>query len=361
MATRRPTSVLRRGAGRLSTVLPLLALVLASAVVAPQVSFAEPGRKVREAQARVDALNEQAEAATERYLTTRYKVRQTRQDLARTQRQLRDQQSRVDTLGQAMADYAAAMYTSGGLDPTLQMILAPDPVQFLARAGALDQVARTQDAALRAAQTARQELAVTTAAVDQKLAALRNLRAQAAQQKRLLDDKLAQAKQVVAQLKQQQRQRLLALQRQRNQRAQAQSTASIAALPQPSPGSAAGSASGRASAAVAYALAQVGKSYVFGAAGPSAFDCSGLTMMAWAQAGVSLVHSATVQYDQTTRVAQSDIQPGDLVFFYSPIQHNGIYVGGGKFVHAANPEEGVRVDSLFSSYWQSVLVGIGRV
>ena len=113
--------------------------------------------------------------------------------------------------------------------------------------------------------------------------------------------------------------------------------------------------------AVAFAEAQVGKPYVFGAAGPSAFDCSGLTMAAWAQAGVYLAHSASVQYGQTSRVSISDIAPGDLVFFYGGIEHVGMYVGGGMFVHAANPSEGVRVDSLFSSYWQSVLVGIGRV
>ncbi len=106
--------------------------------------------------------------------------------------------------------------------------------------------------------------------------------------------------------------------------------------------------SGRAAAAVNYALAQVGKAYVYGAAGPNAFDCSGLTMMAWAQAGVSLPHSSSGQMGSGTPVSSSDLQPGDLVFYYSPVSHVGIYIGNGKIVHAANPSTGVQVTTVFS-------------
>ena len=114
-----------------------------------------------------------------------------------------------------------------------------------------------------------------------------------------------------------------------------------AAPPAPSPTS---SVSGRAGAAVQYALSQVGDAYVYGAAGPDAFDCSGLTMMAWAQAGVSLPHSSSAQMGSGTPVSQSELAPGDLVFYYSPVSHVGIYIGNGQIVHAANPTSGVRVD-----------------
>ena len=76
-------------------------------------------------------------------------------------------------------------------------------------------------------------------------------------------------------------------------------------------------------------------------AGPDAFDCSGLTMMAWAQAGVGLPHSSGAQMGSGASVSQSQLQPGDLVFYYSPVSHVGIYIGGGQIVHAANP--GTRV------------------
>ena len=100
-------------------------------------------------------------------------------------------------------------------------------------------------------------------------------------------------------------------------------------------------ASGRASAAVNYALAQVGDAYVYGATGPSAFDCSGLTMAAWAQAGVGLPHSSGAQMGSGPHISQSQLQPGDLVFYYSPVSHVGMYIGNGMIVHAANPSSGV--------------------
>ena len=107
-------------------------------------------------------------------------------------------------------------------------------------------------------------------------------------------------------------------------------------------------ASGRAAAAVQYALAQVGDAYVYGAAGPSAFDCSGLTMSAWAQAGVGLPHSSSAQFGSGPHISSSALQPGDLVFYYSPISHVGIYIGNGMIVHAANPGTGVAVSGLYS-------------
>jgi cell wall-associated NlpC family hydrolase len=95
-------------------------------------------------------------------------------------------------------------------------------------------------------------------------------------------------------------------------------------------------------------MAQVGDAYVYGATGPDAFDCSGLTMMAWAQAGVSLPHSSSAQYSSGPHVAASQLQPGDLVFYYNPISHVGIYIGNGQIVHAANPSTGVAVAGLYS-------------
>jgi cell wall-associated NlpC family hydrolase len=107
-------------------------------------------------------------------------------------------------------------------------------------------------------------------------------------------------------------------------------------------------ATGAAKTAIAYAMAQVGKAYVYGAAGPNAFDCSGLMMMAWAQAGISLPHSSSAQYGVGRHVSSHDLQPGDLVFYYSPISHVAMYIGNGLIVEAANPGAGVRVSGAFS-------------
>ena len=110
--------------------------------------------------------------------------------------------------------------------------------------------------------------------------------------------------------------------------------------------------------AVDFALAQIGKPYVFGAAGPDAFDCSGLTMAAWAAGGVALPHLAASQYDYGTHVSASQLQPGDLVFLYQPIGHVSIYVGNGMVVSA--PQEGENVKLVAVAYFAADFVGATR-
>jgi cell wall-associated NlpC family hydrolase len=105
-------------------------------------------------------------------------------------------------------------------------------------------------------------------------------------------------------------------------------------------------ASGGAATAIAAARSKLGSAYVWAAAGPSTFDCSGLTMWAWAQAGVSLPHSSSMQYSSGTRVSASSLQPGDLVFYGSPIHHVALYVGGGQVIHAPQTGDVVRYASV---------------
>ncbi len=105
--------------------------------------------------------------------------------------------------------------------------------------------------------------------------------------------------------------------------------------------------SSRAGIAVATAEAQLGKPYQFGGAGPDSFDCSGLTMFAWAAAGVSLPHYTGAQYAMTTHIALSQLQPGDLVFFYGDLSHVGLYVGGGTMIHAPHTGTVVSYASIY--------------
>jgi len=100
--------------------------------------------------------------------------------------------------------------------------------------------------------------------------------------------------------------------------------------------------------AVQTALAQVGKPYVWGASGPNAYDCSGLTMYSYAAAGVALPHSSSAQSVMGIPVSRDQLQPGDLVFFYSPVSHVGMYIGNGQMVHASTSGTPVQVVSLDS-------------
>ena len=94
------------------------------------------------------------------------------------------------------------------------------------------------------------------------------------------------------------------------------------------------------------ANAQTGKPYQYGGAGPDSFDCSGLSQYAYASAGISLPHSSSQQSQMGTPVARADLRPGDLVFFYSPVSHVGVYIGNGRMVHAGNESTGVEVTSV---------------
>lgn len=100
------------------------------------------------------------------------------------------------------------------------------------------------------------------------------------------------------------------------------------------------------SSAISAALSQQGKPYVWGEAGPSAYDCSGLVMWAYAKVGVSLPHSSAAQAQMGTRISISQLQPGDLVFWGSPVHHVGIYIGGGMFVHAPHTGSVVKTQSI---------------
>jgi cell wall-associated NlpC family hydrolase len=94
------------------------------------------------------------------------------------------------------------------------------------------------------------------------------------------------------------------------------------------------------------ANAQTGKPYQYGGAGPDSFDCSGLSQYAYASAGISLPHSASSQSELGIPVARADLRPGDLVFFYSPVSHVGVYIGNGQMVHAGTESTGVEVTSV---------------
>jgi peptidoglycan endopeptidase LytE len=125
------------------------------------------------------------------------------------------------------------------------------------------------------------------------------------------------------------------------------------------------STSGKGGQLVTIAMAQLGKPYIWGATGPSGFDCSGLVYFVHRQAGIPLSRGMMGQYTAGPRIPQNQLEPGDIVFFsntYMPgLSHNGIYIGGGKFVHASDPSVGVVVTPMSSAYWASRYSGATRV
>lgn len=120
--------------------------------------------------------------------------------------------------------------------------------------------------------------------------------------------------------------------------------------------------SGNGSSVVATANQYIGSRYIYGGTAPSGFDCSGFTSYVYKRYGVSLSRTAAGQYSNGVAVSKGELQPGDLVMFgKSGINHVGIYIGGGKMIHAANPSRGVTTDTINSGYYGTNYVGARRI
>jgi len=348
---------MRRSAVIVGTTISLVAPVVLAGPV-----FAAP-RDLQQVRLQVMDLEAKAEAANERYNAAQLRLREITDSVGSLKKKVNRERRALNEVLGSVDDLARATYTSGGVDTSLQILLAEDPVQFLAQAAALDQLAQSQAADLRQTQTARLRLAQTEAALKQKQSAARKVRNDMASARREARARLADAEKVLGSLQAAERRRLAAMAADERRAALAAAASAAASLGSGASGAGGGFSGGsRAMAAVRYALSQVGDRYVAAAAGPSAFDCSGLTMMAWRQAGISLPHYSYSQYDRVRKIPLSQAQPGDLVFYFGgSVHHVGLYIGNGKMVHAANPRSGVLVSNILGPWYNRYFTGIGRV
>ncbi len=343
------------------------ALALALTTVGPSApASADPGQ-LETVRTQLAVLEIQSAAAAEQANGARSALAQSQERLALFSRQTTS--SRIDLLAQtrALELMARELYVNGGFAGAVLSFSLDDPDQFLSSLDILSSAGAAQSSVVTQARTTALSLKNATEALAREQQRLADATRALGQQEAAAAAHLAQARALLASLEEAERQRLAAeaqAAREAAQReaaeilAQTQAARSAAGLPLDAAGLAAAS-SGDTAAVVSFALAQVGKPYVWGAPGPNAYDCSGLTRAAWAQAGVALTHYSGSQYAQTTPVATSDLQPGDLLYFYAISQHVGLYIGNGKFVHASNPRTGVVLASL-DSYYRSNLVAASR-
>jgi len=280
-------------------------------------SNAEPD--IDSVQSRVDKLYHQAEQASERYNDARLEMKKAQTRLTALQDDLDRQQAKVDDVRAQVAKAVVSQYQGQALSSTTQVLLSENPDAFLNQLTTVSEYNDQQSQMMADFAVQAKQLEMRQAAAQRELDRIAATKKELGQEKAEIDDKAAKAKELLGKLK--------------DRAASASRSGTRAPVNVP--------ASGRAGAAVSYAMSQVGDAYVYGASGPSAYDCSGLTMMAWAQAGVSLPHSSSGQMGSGTPVSQSQLQPGDLVFYYSPVSHVGMYIGNGMIVHAANPGDGV--------------------
>ncbi|MET8164785.1 NlpC/P60 family protein [Streptomyces sp. NPDC005329] len=281
--------------------------------------------------AEVDRLYEEAEKATEAYNTADERADTLRGQVGVAQDHIARQQERINGLREQLGSLAGAQYRSGGLDPSLALLFSDDPEDYLAKASVLDRITAHQAGELRELQSAMRELTQERAEAAGKLAELEKSRKAVVRHKRTVEQKLAKARQLLNALPSAER---AAFDRASRSGRDAMAGLTSGAVP----------SSGRAGAAVAAVRSALGKPYVWGANGPTGFDCSGLMQWSYAQAGISLPRTSQAQAHAGRRVPLSQAQPGDIVTYRSDASHVGMYVGNGQVVHAPYPGAPVRYD-----------------
>jgi peptidoglycan DL-endopeptidase CwlO len=306
------------------------AAALASMTLLPTASQADPS--IGDVEQRLDSLYHQAEAAQERLNTLNHQMEAKRERLHALQTDLRSQRRHYSRFSDQIATMAAeeAQSVESQLSATQQLILADDPDEFLDNLAAQEALSTQKGDMLAHFSTVAKKLALREKQVQKQFAAVAADQKQAAKEENTVDARVADAEDLLSHLKAERRERL----------ASEPSRSAVRTTSAP--------VSGAAGVAVDFALDQVGDAYVYGAAGPDAWDCSGLTMGAWGAAGVSLPHSSSAQMSSGTPVSYEELQPGDLVFYYQPVSHVALYIGNGQIVHASNPSDPVNVASVDS-------------
>ncbi len=323
---------LSRTAGLAAATAAAALLVPAVASVA-QTSAPQPGLSTLVAEAK--QLEFQINALSEQYDGLRIQLSRAQADVRIADKAIARDSAALSLGQQAVAQLAAENYMSAGLDPTLQALTAGNPEQFLSQASTMTELDQSsgdevstlsgeENQALRDRQTAAQQVAAVQAVQSQMNA-----------KKQAIDTKIDQVnsaamKQAMAIFDQ---------------------TGQYPDIPIPTANTVGGQA-------LQAALSKRGDPYVWGAAGPGAFDCSGLVVWAYAQEGIALPHYTGDLWNSGVHIPRNDLEPGDLVFFFPDISHVGIYIGNGLMVDAPDFGLTVRVDPVYwNAYDGAVRIG----
>ena len=315
----------------------------AAVALSANAANAAPSEKLGkdEVKAKVDKLYEQAEQATEKYNGAKEKQQKLQKEISTIQDNVARGQQELNKLRDGLGSLATAQYRSGGIDPSIQLFLSSDPDDYLDKASTLDQLSGQQVEALKKIQDKQRELAQERAEATEKLKDLASTRTELGNKKKEVQGKLAEAQKLLNTLTAKEKAALAAEQQRANR-----SSSDRVDLGNDS------SASGRAAAAFSAAQSKIGTPYVYGASGPSSFDCSGLTSWAYAQAGVSIPRTSEAQANYGAHLSQSQLQVGDLVFFYGDLHHVGLYAGNGQVLHAPHTGAVVRYESISNMPFQ---------
>jgi peptidoglycan DL-endopeptidase CwlO len=341
-----------------------VALSLSGVFPASLPAAAEPPTTVAQARDLIKQLQNDAAGIDQQYTDVQEQIKEGRAQLRLKQADAQAQTKKVERLKLQASQIALAQFQNRSLDTAAHLVVTTDIEGFLSQISTVQKVSENQNLALQDYQQAQANLAALQNSTQTDLVTLGEKEKQLQSLAAASDNKLDQAKKVLAKLTADQQKQLAEAEKKAAAKANAEARAATK-VPAKTNRRAATKASPKANAesraarkappskrspstgnskgakALAYAKAQLGEPYGRSGAGPSSWDCSGLTMMAWGSVGVSLPHSSRQQSSRGQSVAKSDLQSGDLIFFYSDISHVGLYAGNGQVIHAPRPGKSV--------------------
>ncbi len=323
---------------------------------------AAPPTTAAEAQVQVAELNHQLEVVTEQYNETQILLDDRKAAAASANAQLDQVKRDIVELDAQVRQVAHSAYTSDQLAGFTVLMTSGSPQEFLDRLNTLDAISAHSNSVVVELTQAQQHAQQLTDKADKALSEADAAAADLADKKATIEAGLPVVEALLAQLTDEERQAAQALAHQQAQTADRADRANREPASPSSSGSESSGPSGpagpsapsspvraptqAAQIAVDTAYAQLGDPYVWAAAGPDAFDCSGLTMYSYAAAGISLPHSSSMQSTMGVYVPRDQLLPGDLVFYYSPVRHGGIYVGNNQLIEAPNTGSVVSIRDL---------------
>ncbi|QFG27524.1 hypothetical protein F7P10_36300 [Actinomadura sp. WMMB 499] len=307
---------------------------------APVAAHADPQPTAAEAQEKLDELNKKVEQYVEKYNQIGEKLKIAKKKYKAANKSATEEQAKFEEQRRTVAQMAANAYKEGGDEETnlATFTSSDDPQAILDQSAVFSLLSRERSSELTqfiaTTQRLRREQAAAKTAYEEVKAKSDEIK----KHKDKVEKEIDKQQKLVRELG---------------------GTTSSSGGSGGVGGTYNGPASGAAGAALDFAYAQLGKPYGYGMEGPNSFDCSGLTMKAWAAAGVSITRTTNSQYAATKRVSKENLQPGDLVFFNS-LGHVGLYAGNGQMIHAPRTGKNVEVVSITSGYYLNNYYGAGR-
>ena len=261
-------------------------------------------------------------------------------------------QEDLEIASKVLSKIAISAYQGGGFGRTFELLFSSDPAQYLSDASVLESFSKGYSKQVREFAATKQRVQATQLVLSDRTSLLiaeeKRLNRQVAEAKTAL----LKAEKLLKSLAKADRERLLREEADRENKILNDSKGYAASYK---------GDNSRGSIALKFALKQIGDVYVWAAAGPTRWDCSGLTMRAFQTAGVSLPHSSRAQIRYGKSVSYANLKPGDLVFFGKPISHVSIYMGGGKMVQAPRPGKKVEVVAMTKKFGRKPFVGATRL